>query len=70
MTEPNRDFYKNTASKIFGIPYDEVTDEHRAEAKKQLMDYMYGRRTEPLDGIESTTLEEPFTLKAVAMQKR
>ena len=26
MTEPNRDFYKDKASKMFGIPYDEVTD--------------------------------------------
>ena len=33
MSELNRDFYKDTASKIFGIPYDEVTVEHRAETK-------------------------------------
>lgn len=38
--EVNRDFYKDKASKMFGIPYDEVTDEQRTEAKKQ---YMYGR---------------------------
>lgn len=43
MSEINRDFYKNTASKIFGIPYDEVTVEHRAEAKNLLMNYFYGR---------------------------
>ena len=43
MSELNRDFYKNMASKIFGIPYDEVTVEHRAEAKNLLMNYFYGR---------------------------
>ena len=43
MTEPGRDFYKDKASKMFEIPYEEVTDEQRAEAKKLLMDYMYGR---------------------------
>ena len=43
MTELNRDFYKDMASKIFGIPYDEVTNEHRAEAKKLLLNYFYGR---------------------------
>lgn len=43
MTEKNRDFFTDKASKIFGIPYEEVTDEQRSEAKKQLMDYMYCR---------------------------
>lgn len=43
MSELNRDFYKDMASKTFGIPYEEVTVEQRAEAKKQLMDYMYCR---------------------------
>lgn len=43
MTESNRDFYKDKASEMFEIPYDEITDEQRAEAKKQLMDYMYCR---------------------------
>ena len=43
MTELNRDFYKDKASKMFGIPYEEITDEQRAEAKKLLMDYLYGR---------------------------
>lgn len=60
MTELNRDFYKDKASKMFGIPYDEVTDEQRAEAKKLLMDYIY-RWTD--------TSEEPFMLKASAVQK-
>ena len=66
MSEPNRDFYKDKASKMFGIPYDEVTDEQRAGAKKLLMDYMYDRRREPLNG---GTSEEPFMLKALAVQK-
>lgn len=43
MSELNRDFYKDKASKMFGIPYEEVTDEQRTEAKKQLMDYIYDR---------------------------
>lgn len=69
MTELNRDFYKDKASKMFGIPYEEVTDKQRDEAKKQLMDYMYDRRIEPLSGIVSSTLEEPFMLKLLAVQK-
>ena len=60
MTEPNRDFYKDKASKMFGIPYDEVTDEQRAEAKKLLMNYIYRW---------SDTSEEPFMLNASAIQK-
>lgn len=67
MTEPNRDFYKDKASKMFGVPYDEVTNEQRAGAKKLLMDYMYGRRREPLNG---GTSEEPFMLKAQAVQMK
>lgn len=43
MTELNRDFYKDKASKMFGVPYEEVTEEQRSDAKKQLMDYMYCR---------------------------
>lgn len=43
MPELNRDFYKDKASKMFGIPYDEVTDEQRSEAKKAMFDYMYCR---------------------------
>ena len=43
MAEQGRDFYKDTASKIFGIPYEEVTEEHRSEAKNLLMNHFYGR---------------------------
>ena len=43
MTEENRDFFTDKASKMFGIPYEEVTKEQRDEAKKRLMDYMYCR---------------------------
>ena len=43
MAELNRDFYKDKASKMFGIPYDEVTDEQRSEAKKAMFDYAYCR---------------------------
>lgn len=43
MTEQGRDFFTDKASKMFGVPYEEVTKEQRAEAKKQLMDYMYCR---------------------------
>lgn len=43
MTELSRDFYKDKASKMFGIPYDEVTDEQRARAKNAMFDYMYCR---------------------------
>lgn len=43
MSEPNRDFYKDKASKMFRIPYDEVTDYQRFEAKKAMFDYMYCR---------------------------
>ena len=68
MTELNRDFYKDKASKMFGIPYEEVTNEQSAEAKKQLMDYMYGRRIDPLNGIASDTSEEPFMLKALTQK--
>lgn len=60
MSELNRDFYKDKASKMFGIPYDEVTDEQRAGAKKLLMDYIYRW---------PDTSEEPYMLKALAIQK-
>lgn len=43
MTEENRDFFTDKASKMFGIPYEAVTKEQRSEAKKQIMDYMYCR---------------------------
>ena len=43
MTEENRDFFTDKASKMFGIPYEEVTDYQRAEAKKTMFDYMYCR---------------------------
>lgn len=69
MGELNRDFYKDKASKMFGVPYDEVTDDQRAEAKKQLMDYMYDRRLAPPDRIMPDTSKEPFMLKALAIQK-
>ena len=43
MAEQDKDFYKDKASKLFGIPYEEVTEEQRVEAKKFLMDYLYCR---------------------------
>ena len=43
MTEQDRDFFTNKASKLYGIPYEEVTEEQRAGAKKLLMDYLYLR---------------------------
>jgi hypothetical protein len=69
MTELNRDIYKEVASKMFGIPYEEVTDDQRVAAKRQLLDYLYDRRLEPLNGIESGTSEEPYMLKATAIKK-
>jgi hypothetical protein len=60
MTELNRDFYKDKASKIFGIPYEEVTDDQRAVAKRQLLDYMYDRRLEPPNGILLDISKAPF----------
>ena len=69
MTEPDRDFYKDKASKMFGIPYEEVSDKQRAAAKRQLLDYLYDRRLEPLDGIMPDTSKDPYMLKGLAMQK-
>lgn len=69
MTELNRDFYKDKASKMFGIPYDEVTDEQRVAAKRQLLDYLYDRRLEPSSETMPDTSKEPFMLKALAVQK-
>lgn len=69
MSELNRDFYKCVASKMFEIPYEDVTDEQRAAAKRQLLDYMYDRRLEPSNVIVSGTLKEPFMLEALAIQK-
>lgn len=43
MTEQDRDFFTDKASKLYGIPYEEVTDEQRAKAKKALLDYAYCR---------------------------
>lgn len=43
MTELNRDFLTDKASKMFGIPYAEVSDYQRAEAKNAMFDYMYCR---------------------------
>lgn len=61
MTEENRDFFTDKASKMFGIPYEEVTKEQRSEAKKQLMDYMYCRTDNyPLkDSLITAKLLEP-----------
>lgn len=53
MSELNRDFYKDEASKMFGIPYEDVTDEQRAEAKKRVMCCIYGRRKGSLNEIIS-----------------
>ena len=47
MTEEGRDFYKDKASKMFGIPYEEVTKEQRAKAKDLLLAYLYGRSGNP-----------------------
>lgn len=46
MSEEGRDFYRDKASKMFGVPYEEVTDEQRAEAKEWLWGYIYGRRND------------------------
>lgn len=43
MSEPGRDFYKDKASKMFGIPYDEVTEEQKIKAKNAMFDYAYCR---------------------------
>lgn len=43
MEELNRDFYKDKASKMFGIPYNEVTDEQRTSVKNAMFDYAYCR---------------------------
>ena len=43
MTDQGRDFFTDKASKLYGIPYEEVTDEQRAGAKKRIFDYLYGR---------------------------
>lgn len=43
MTDQGRDFYTDKASKLYGIPYEEVTKEQRAEAKNLLMNYLYCR---------------------------
>lgn len=46
MSEEGRDFYRDKASKMFGVPYEEVTDEQRSEAKEWLWGYIYGRRND------------------------
>ena len=69
MSELNRDFYKCVASKMFKTPYEEITDEQRVAAKKQLLDYMYDRRLEPSNVIVSGTLKEPFMLEALAIHE-
>ena len=43
MSEQDKDFYTDKASKMFGIPYEKVTKEQRTKAKKFLMDYLYCR---------------------------
>lgn len=48
MSEKGRDFYKDKASKMFGVPYEEVTDKQRAEAKEWLWGYIYSRRNDNL----------------------
>lgn len=40
------DYYTVKASMLFGIPGEQVTDEQRAEARKQLFDYICGRRAD------------------------
>ena len=43
MTKEGRDFLTDKASRMFGIPYEKVTNEQRAEVKKAMFDYMYCR---------------------------
>lgn len=43
MTEQDKDFFKDMASKLYGISYEEVTEEQGAEVKKSLFDFIYGR---------------------------
>ena len=43
MEDQGRDFFTDMVSQFYGIPYEEVTEEQRAEAKKILFDYAYCR---------------------------
>lgn len=43
MAEQGRDFFKDKASKLYGIPYEAVTEDQRLAAKNLLMDYLYCR---------------------------
>ena len=43
MTDKDRDFFKDKASRLYVIPYEEVTEDQRSAAKKLLMDYLYLR---------------------------
>lgn len=69
MTELSRDFLTDKASKMFGIPYAEVTDYQRSAAKNAMFDYMYVRQSVPPTGIMPDTSKEPFMLKAMTIQK-
>ena len=48
MSEEERDFYTDRASKMFGIPYEEVTKEQRIRAKEVFLHTIYGRGTETI----------------------
>ena len=43
MSEEGRDFYTDRASKMFGVPYEEVTKAQRVQAKEMLLHLIYGR---------------------------
>lgn len=43
MSEDERDFYTDRASKMFGVPYEEVTKAQRVQAKEICLHSIYGR---------------------------
>ena len=47
-TIADKDFYKDRASKMFGVPYEEVTKEQRVRAKEMFLHSIYGRDTKTI----------------------
>ena len=43
MAVQDRDYFTDKASKMFGVPYEKVTEVQRLEAKNRILDYIYGR---------------------------
>lgn len=48
MNEEGRDLYTVMAAKMFGVPYEEVTNEQRIQAKEKVLHTLYSRDTEPM----------------------